>query len=317
MLIFLLLIMAQGIKAPGLTLDEVPFSNWLSYLSDSRVVDIPIIPGSHNSGSHKISLKEPLHCRLMYPWARQQHLSIWDQLSAGVRFLDFRLHVIDGSAVRLSHRFDTSYLLEIALKEVKRFLAENSSEFVVLYLRIDFDNPLGDADSDKNLLERILVESDISLANLDGEKLSETLVQEVAGKAIILTPADEVLKFDSKIPRIDSRRYYSVQDIWRCRFANGSNGGKELLKQYVCAPYEPKPGFRGMAIDMTSMLTPAWASPSLNEWFFDNLKDNPGWRDRLNKGPIGVLLFDFADMHSTAKIIQFNLSRIGVGVTLS
>ena len=111
-------------------------SSWLQEFQETRLLDLPIIPASHNSASAE--RKSWIGMTLGSPWARQQSLPIKDQLMLGVRGIDFRLHVREDGEVQISHGFDTTYSFKRGLEEIKDFLAEHGSEFVILFLRIGY-----------------------------------------------------------------------------------------------------------------------------------------------------------------------------------
>lgn len=151
-------------------------SSWLQEFQETRLLDLPIIPASHNSGSAK--RESLIGMTVGSPWARQQSLSIKDQLKLGVRGIDFRLHVKKSSKntnhhikVQISHGFDTNYSFQRGLKEIKDFLAAHGSEFVILFLRIDWDHRLSDLFSGKTRkirekLTRILLKSGVEFAKV-------------------------------------------------------------------------------------------------------------------------------------------------------
>jgi hypothetical protein len=113
----------------------IPSSDWLSaFPDDYKIVDIPLIPGSHNSASARTRMAVGIH-----QVARQQSLSIQRQLEAGVRLIDLRVRYDEQkSIIRVVHTLDLSYTLAAAVSEISNFLSAHPSEFVVVMLRGDW-----------------------------------------------------------------------------------------------------------------------------------------------------------------------------------
>jgi hypothetical protein len=244
-------------------------------------------------------------------------LPIPAQLNAGIRFLDLRLHA-DPDKVQLAHRFDTSYDLPTVLSAVNAFLRANPTEFVVLYIRPDWDHRLA-AESPEVPCERrrrvqeIIADSGLDLARIDSSCFSKTIVREVAGKAILLIPNDgSVLscRKEEHPPFLDARWFYKVSDIWRC----GSVAeAKTTLDRYLGCMHTDYDGFQAIAIDVTVIpFTPGMTSPGLNSWFLEKLDTDPAWIARRNAGPLGVVLIDFADEVTVGRLLRPALEKVGV-----
>ena len=160
---------SDGVPPPTDDSSEESYSDWLKDFQETRLLDLPIIPASHNSASAK--RKSWIGKTVGSHWAQQQSLPIKDQLMLGVRGIDFRLHVREEGEVQISHGFDTTYTFQRGLKEIKEFLEKHTSEFVILFLRIDWDHRLRDALSDetkekRNKLKEILHQSGIEFAKV-------------------------------------------------------------------------------------------------------------------------------------------------------
>ena len=190
-------------------------SSWLQEFQETRLLDLPIIPASHNSASAE--RKSWIGMTLGSPWARQQSLPIKDQLMLGVRGIDFRLHVREEGEVQISHGFDTTYSFKRGLEEIKDFLAEHGSEFVILFLRIDWDHRLSDLFSAKarktrTKLTQILLKSGIELAKVadtTGDvKMILKLVKSIATREEVVGSIASELKNLVSIEFSDPRSYY-------------------------------------------------------------------------------------------------------------
>ncbi|XP_024391721.1 uncharacterized protein [Physcomitrium patens] len=104
---------------------------WMSTLplQNLRMRDV-VWPGTHDSATNKIGF--PMVSR---PFARCQKLSVYDQLCIGVRMLDIRVQ----QDRKVCHGPLKSYLIDVVIEDLKRFLAETDSEFVVLEIRTEFN----------------------------------------------------------------------------------------------------------------------------------------------------------------------------------
>jgi hypothetical protein len=192
---------------------KVPLWSWLQEFEDFRIIDLPIIPGSHNSASSKPrrDTNGPL-----YASSRQQELSISQQLYSGVRLIDLRLRYVakedKSAAVKLSlapaaedeeeestwatnivvsHTYDSSYTLATALQEMFDFLEKNPSEFVILLLRADwkYDEKFS-RDEEKadrvHALSTVLKGSKLSFAG--GSQVGfDSRVKDVQGKVLLVS----------------------------------------------------------------------------------------------------------------------------------
>lgn len=102
-------------------------------LRQRRVADFALL-GTHDTATYSYVVRS---YRPDDAFVVTQSQSIYDQLSAGVRFLDFRLGMSDGKVAM----YHGSYLLPVsfpeAMGQVNRFLNENPGEFVLLSLKRD------------------------------------------------------------------------------------------------------------------------------------------------------------------------------------
>ena len=132
-------------------------SSWMSTLY--RNSDTPLnqicIPGSHDVGTEQISILSAIDPHLdrevqnifeqvgsvvglplkevIKWWSVTQHMSTYDQLKAGVRYLDIRARYVNGELVT-AHGLVGASLLSI-VQDLKRFLSENPREVVLFYIQ--------------------------------------------------------------------------------------------------------------------------------------------------------------------------------------
>jgi hypothetical protein len=223
---------------------QVDLADWMSSVQDLKIVELPILPGSHNSASAK---PRNLMDGPIFQLARQQEISIADQLSSGVRVLDFRLRFESGvsdatrealkvdeddgddghSHIRLAHTYDTTYRLEKALEEVKAFLSAHPTEFIVILIKADW-KPEDKFASNKNKGERVAeLASVLKASNLKFVSPSSIVpmkakVSDVKGQVFLVSdwlqtnPNDEErdLLAVNGIPYFGRDRFYSVCDVW-------------------------------------------------------------------------------------------------------
>lgn len=114
---------------------DVDNSQWMKTLADNRLVADLSLPGSHDACT-----AEGWHDKLLggiaEVMAKTQDLTIREQLKIGVRVFDVRPeHVLasSGYVLRCSHGvMATKMLVSDFFRELKEFLAANSSEFCIL-----------------------------------------------------------------------------------------------------------------------------------------------------------------------------------------
>ena len=108
--------------------------SWMANHQHRKLTQI-CLPGSHQSGTYHMQQKlKPIP--MVEGWSRCQRLSIYDQLRAGIRFLDLR--VMDHSGdVWLHHNLVVCIKFKDVLLQVQTFISEHPTEIVGLYLSAD------------------------------------------------------------------------------------------------------------------------------------------------------------------------------------
>src|SRR5271170_2256428 len=100
--------------------------NWMGALDDHKSLSRFSIPGTHNSGA----LHEPFRGT-----SQCQHLTIAEQLAAGVRYLDVRCrHVGDAFAIHHGPIFQKTTFADV-IDICTRFLGEYPSECIVMSVK--------------------------------------------------------------------------------------------------------------------------------------------------------------------------------------
>lgn len=129
--------------------------DWMSEIPNDRIFNQLIIPGTHDSGSYNINVSSPFSLSNDDPlpewieilnnilpnylvqsvvagWSKTQPETISQQLSAGIRYLDFRVAIYPGdNHFYLSHALLSVRLTE-ALSQVQMFAAMNPSEIIIV-----------------------------------------------------------------------------------------------------------------------------------------------------------------------------------------
>lgn len=115
-------------------------NDWMKNIPGDTLISEINIPGTHDSATR--------FCEFSH-FARCQELSVLEQLSIGVRFLDLRVEKT-GDRLRLVHdaakcfktASDKAFLmLEDVLSECRMFLKANPSETIILSIKCDHGEP--------------------------------------------------------------------------------------------------------------------------------------------------------------------------------
>lgn len=298
---------------------DLPYKNWMSYFQDWLVGDIPVIPGSHQSGTQAVMAEEGWIGISGWLYAQNQDLSITAQLELGIRILDIRLYVTEDvfdepNSIYVSHTFRSNLSLANALSEVAAFLESNPTEFLYLVLRIDDDHVLQEHVETKNAyIQSEMLSSAVAWANVDSEELKATKVQDVAGK-VILVALEGVLPAEAAIKYLIYGVHYVVCDVYQYTtlYAARQRIGTCFP---LNSPSKSETGILyGFALDgQFDQLWPNITSRDLNDWFFYNFQENPTWVRRRNSSPLGVILFDFVNIEYASVLVDYNMQIFNSG----
>lgn len=120
----------EGVIFPGSDFRSSNHKEWMSTLPlQSLSVRDVVWPGTHDSATNKIGVPG-----ISRPFAQTQKLSIYHQLCAGVRVLDVRVQ----QDRKVCHGPLKSYLVDVVVSDLKKFLGETKSEFVILEIRTEY-----------------------------------------------------------------------------------------------------------------------------------------------------------------------------------
>lgn len=108
------------------------YSNWMSYIKDDAKLTHIAIPGSHNAGSYGMNA---LACC--------QDGDMYEQFKYGVRYFCVRLNTDKKGVIRLAHGLTNGVSFESVLKDWKKMLNENDSEFFIFDVREYYPQTFG------------------------------------------------------------------------------------------------------------------------------------------------------------------------------
>ncbi len=292
---------------------DLPYKSWMSYFQEDLLADIPVIPGSHDSGTLAVLSDEGWLGVTGWLYAQTQDTTITKQLELGVRMLDIRLYVTEdvfdeANSIYVSHTYRSSITFAQALSEIAVFLKANPTEFIYLLLRIDEAHILQEhTDTKKAYIESVMLQSQVKWAGIDSDAIKTAKVKDVIGKVVLIAKST-VLPTDSSITHIVYDNEYSVCDIFEysSRYA-----AKQRISTCMAltTPSMSKTGIvYGFALDgQFDQLWPNITSREMNDWFFYNFQSNPTWITRKDASSLGVLLLDFVSIDYTSVLIDYNI----------
>ncbi|MFC4494302.1 phosphatidylinositol-specific phospholipase C [Streptomyces ovatisporus] len=164
----------SGTASAAATRAPVPDA-WMSQLPDGALLRELTIPGTHNSGA-----------RHGGPWTECQNTGIGEQLSAGIRFLDVRCRLFEGSFT-IHHGPSYQHLnFDDVLGSCRDFLSVRPSETVLMRVKQEYSEE--SAESFRAVFDdyldgrgwRSLFQLDTSLPTLGGAR----------GKVVLLGDSD-------------------------------------------------------------------------------------------------------------------------------
>ncbi len=153
-------------------------SSWMDLIDDDVKINKIAIPGSHDSGTYG-----------MNHTAETQDCSFEEQLKRGVRYFDVRVNYVDDDYV-IFHGPINGAKYEQVLDDIKNFLDENPSEFLILdYQKFKNNSQQNVFDMLENAvgIDRIVMKvSDCS----DSEFVENLTLGEVRGKCLVVSGID-------------------------------------------------------------------------------------------------------------------------------
>ncbi len=292
-------------KAPQNFERELDYlSRWMQFISDDALLRKIVIPGSHDSGTKG----------MLWAWETQNY-DIYQQLIAGVRYFDIRVHK-KGTKYLIFHKLSDGMAFEPILEKIKLFLSEHSSEVVLL----DFQHFKGNSQKE---VERLLLEilgSDnliVSNSSKDGnlDFIHNLKLKQVRGKCIIFWGDRNYPKRKHLFTRNNNMCTAGEQclDSYYIARIHKSNA-KKLIKtghpEYFKRAYElekiGKSGIFVLQCQLTDGLIfrgPYRREKSLNKPMSKHIRS---LRQHPNFDLVNVIMRDFINPEKTIDIIRLN-----------
>lgn len=197
-------------------------NSWMGDLMDSaapladRTLDQVAVPGSHDSGSYYLTkalqpgaqpdLVEDLikFCEMLgipaediiTPWGEAQNVSVFEQLSGGMRYIDLRSGW-NGTAWNTFHMEVGNPILTL-LTDISKFLAQNPKEVVIIEVS-HLDSSNGTADT--AALGKMIDEQLGPYLYPAADAFTSTMAQMVAKnqRALVTVSADDIVAANPKL----------------------------------------------------------------------------------------------------------------------
>lgn len=276
--------------------------NWMSYLPNSALVTSVSIPGTHDSGTSRVTA-----CTEGY--AKCQSKSISDQLNSGIRYLDLRINdkgLINHGGVACWKSFFKKLYIEDVESYITSFLKKNPKETVILQIKSEDCKKGKDC---ANIVNKTLAKNNLYYK---GKKNIEQLTMgDVRGKFIIFsrqsginnaynyTSWDDNVSFDKLW--IDSKEGY-LQDKYKDTISNKKN----TINKFYTKVWQDNDSIKKPVINFTSFtqlpITLNFLYPSVNDYMSSFI-------DRNNNKKFGFVLMDNPGNSLIQKIYKTNYNR--------
>ncbi|WP_111603655.1 phosphatidylinositol-specific phospholipase C [Streptomyces sp. Amel2xB2] len=261
---------AAGVHAsPPRTADRAAPDAWMAQLPDGAALHELTIPGTHDSGA-----------RHGGPWTECQNTSIPEQLAAGIRFLDVRCRLFEGSFT-IHHGPSYQHLnFDDVLTGCRDFLAAHPSETVLMRVKQEY--------SEESAEQFRLVFEDYldprgwrSLFRLDAA-LPE--LGDARGKVVLLGDSDGLPGV-----RYGDAELFDIQDDYEAEPESKYPKIEEHFRKAVSQPGKLYVNF----VSTAALLPPRSNADRLNPRVRDLLdaSENADWRG------LGIVPMDFPNEH--------------------
>lgn len=254
--------------------------NWMLNLSDDRLLSELSIPGTHDTGA-----------RFGTVFAQTQSWTVFDQLEAGIRYLDIRARRVDNTFTIHHGVIYMRMTFGDVLNQIEKFLNENNSETVIMRLKEEYE-PL----NPKGTFEEILKTS--YLANYKDLFLynrSIPTLKESRGKIVVLADFStslEFLKWNSLL----------IQDDYDLGIIGDINKKKKEIQEHMInANNSSKNDFYANHCSAFGILMqePLFVAEKTNSVPFEFCQNN-------NVKKVGIIIMDFPGEKLIEEIINVN-----------
>lgn len=275
--------------------------NWLQHVPDDRVISRISLPGTHDAGT--ASLPEGT----LTSQAHTQNFSITEQLEDGIRCFDIRLK----SNMKYGHTLTCRNGFDETLADMRRFLKENPSEFIIAMIGSD-EGGKWSAEMKANFNRLRQQYSDLWVEGFD----AQTTLGDVRGKILVIRrqedcPFGKLLKFeDNKVFRYDC---FHVEDVYK---EHKTYKKIKIVGRHLRDAYENDDPTQWFVTFNSIAWDPRHHKPYYSAWGATNVLKpmNPSLRELIEEksySNMGMIFLDFYNDHGdktqlVESIIQSN-----------
>lgn len=252
----------------------ISYKNWMSTISDSKLIRDINIPGSHDTMALYSVGDLAGQC---------QSLTLSEQLNLGIRFLDIRLQLVNNE-LRAVHGFvDQKNNFKNIIDTVESFLKDNSSEFIIMSVKeeekaksstMSFEDALKSHISDYWLTDSVVPttlgtvrKKIVLLSRYANSTIGIPAFSSWADNASFTMDNDIYVQDEYKLKDIDKKK----DAIMNCFNETGHKLKINFLSGYIDGGFPPS-------------YAPSVAN-DINPWINNALKTHPNDR--------GIVLYDF------------------------
>lgn len=273
--------------------------NWMDYLPDSALIVNINFPGTHDSGTSKVTTLTELY-------AKCQTKSISNQLNSGIRYLDLRINEdghINHDGISCWKSFSKKLYIQDVEKYVTDFLKGNPSETVILQIKSEGKGNCANIVNDKLTTNNLYYRKN---RDIDTLRLGD-----VRGKFIIFSRQSGIkyayncYNWANNVScgdlSIDFQSGY-LQDKYNSTRPNK----KEIIRKFYSKVWEDSNNAEKPVINFTSFTQIPFPLSSLyldlNKYMSDFIAANNGKK-------LGFVLMDNPKNQLIKKIYQTNYNR--------
>lgn len=273
--------------------------NWMKSLPNSALITSVNIPGTHDSGTHRVTPFTGIY-------AQCQSKSITDQLNSGIRYLDLRIDekgIINHAGISCwKSLFKRLYISDVE-NYISEFLKKNPSETVIVQIKSE-----GDGDC-INVVNNKLVKS--AFCYTGNKNIRELTLGDLRGKFVIFSRQSEIN---------NAYNYYSWEDnvsfcnIWLDRqkgylqdkYNNSIPGKKESINNFYTKIWQDQDVDKKPVLNFTSFTKIPIPLSVLYSGINDYMSK---YIDSNNNKKFGFVLMDNPSNSLIQKLYKTNFSR--------
>ena len=273
--------------------------NWMSFCDSGLCISELLIPGTHDTMTAS--------CQQRY--YKTQHLSLEEQLSCGVRFLDIRLR----QEMVAAHREWISHItFDQIIKNCHDFLQQNSKEFILMRIQNANENKDDFEAYGVSLLEKISQYASMFYFWTENELDMEgnpkwPRVEDVRGKIIALECSPVQFKFNHLENKFWAANWHcnpniELQDLWDGPTIHQKQEAVEhLIQNSIRIPADK------LILNHISATNGELGFPDL---YAENLNPYTQIFWKSKQGIRGVQIYDFIDPSLSREVFMLNHSRM-------